>query len=270
MFFSTNVTKAIINKAKESYSFHSNEIGESLSLPRCGITKLDGIEKYPHITTLWLCDNKIKDITLLRSLPRLESLWIEDNAIQDFTPIIEIAKTRPISVWAKGNPISQESLDKLATATYLTMWYTGGAIEPKTPFVRELSGCLDVVTENTITVKKAIERESASYSRVFQSYEIDDMLSLDGLEIESLNGIEDYPYLETVHLSRNNIKNVELLSNLKELEAIWIEDNNITDFTPFIKMSERKHLCVWAHGNPVSAESRALCEQAPQLSIWFD
>lgn len=47
------------------------------------ITSLDGIEKFKNLTTLWLSNNKISDITPLKDLTNLTWLYLNHNQIQN-------------------------------------------------------------------------------------------------------------------------------------------------------------------------------------------
>ena len=80
------------------------------------ITSLDGIEKFKNLTTLWLSNNQISDITPLKDLTNLTWLYLDSNNISDLTRLA--ALTNLETLWLSSNQISD--LTRLAGLTNLT------------------------------------------------------------------------------------------------------------------------------------------------------
>ncbi|MFL0252195.1 leucine-rich repeat domain-containing protein [Clostridium neuense] len=112
----------------------------------------------------------------------------------------------------------------------------------------------DVVTFKDINLEKAVRNTIGKPNGTIYKKDVDKMtyLYVNGDNIVSLDGIEEFTSLEDIGLKKNQITNIAPLQNLHNLKEIDIGDNPIKDVSALAKLSNLRLLDI--ENEPVDVE----------------
>jgi internalin A len=84
---------------------HDTDLAGLVFLPaiKRGIANLEGIQHCVDLTTLWLSNNQIRDISALSELTNLRTLWLSNNQIRDISALSGL--TNLTTLWLFNNQI---------------------------------------------------------------------------------------------------------------------------------------------------------------------
>lgn len=213
-----------------------------LELNNNNITNIKGIEKFSQLTELNISNNNITDISGISKLGNLSILEVYGNTIADITPISKLINLRVLNL-AKNkledniddseNIVTQkvrgltnlveldmshnylrytEGLDKLTNLTTLNLYDNA---------IQDLSGLNNLV--NLVTLKLGENNEQGARK-------------IDNIDI--LNSLVNLKYLD---FSENNVQEIiENITNLKNLEVLNLEKNQLTDISKLGKLTNLK------------------------------
>ena len=166
------------------------DLVSTLVVSGIGITDLEGLQYASNIIHLDLSNNNITDVTSLRPLTKLTNLYLKGNPIVDYSPLAAIYNHLKLR-----------------------------------DFIMELIGIYD------INVEIAIRAESGKFNG---DLTLEDMqavteLNLENKDISDLQGIQYLTNIKKLYLRGNNIKSIEPLKNLTDLEVLALNNNKIED-----------------------------------------
>ena len=249
----------------ESYTFYMNDMtGDStygdladltllasmpnlteLWLCRQRITDLSPLEGLP-ITTLVLCDNSIEDLSPLSSLTGLSTLWLGGNTPSDLTPLAGLTRLRDLNldgVDDSGQLTPLDSLTPLADLPLVRLslgWRTVSdgdwSVLGTLPLLEELS--LWGPPEEAVAA--LVERDQLPILNV-GLLPCEDLSILAGCPVvdlrlhtgqNSLEGAGDLPRLRNLGLFSSNVTDLSPLAEADLLETFCFNGPAIPDFSP--------------------------------------
>ena len=242
---------------------------QSLNLAGNGITDITPWTGLTNLVSLDLSSNNISDVSSLANLTKLQNLNLRYNSISDISPLSTLTALQSLDV--SYNSVSNTSpLTGLATLRNLNLSSNNiNDITPLTTLVDlqtlDLSrnSISDVSTMNKMTGLVEVHFGYNNISTVslaglpnlttleFYDNRITTFsisggipnlqnlnLSLNYITEFTLGGVAaDYPSLNTVTLSYNNIKNISDLQKLTKLRYLQLDNNNVEDVSPLSTMT---------------------------------
>lgn len=193
----------------------------SLDLSFNSIKKIEGLNELINLTDLFLVHNKLSILSGFDSLQSLKQLELGSNRLRRI-----------------------DGLDRLNQLTHL--W----------------------LGRNKIT---AIEGLNSLIHLQVLSLPSNRLISLEGMQIPSLKGLKELhlshnriadlsPIKALIHLivldlSSNIVEQVDSLSEMKELEELWLGNNQLNDWNClFVCQNMMKLNCIYLEGNPIAKQ----------------
>ncbi|WP_439022838.1 NEAT domain-containing leucine-rich repeat protein [Bacillus thuringiensis] len=211
----TPITKEELLQVKDLF-LNTNEILDysalkympnlkSLTVANAKITDTSFFTNLKKLKHLALRANEIVDVTPLIKMDNLDSLDLSNNKITNVAPLVEMKNVK--SLYLSGNQIEDvAALAKMEQLDYLNL------------------------ANNKITnVAPLSALKNVTY------------LTLAGNQIEDIKPLYALPLKDLV-LTRNKIKDLSGIEQMKQLEELWIGKNEIKDVTPLSKMTQLKVL----------------------------
>lgn len=215
-----------------------------LYLCRQKITDLSPLESLP-LTTLALCENQAAGLSPLAGLTELETLYLGGNPAMDYSPLASLGKLRLLNLDGTLSGVTvPESLDFLDSL--LLRELSLGRVWPRdgdwSPLERQEgleTLCLWDPPETALTAANTLSR-----LRVLKIGDLarPDLTALSGLGrlevlniysgLERLNGIEAMPSLLTLAVGRSSVSDLTPLLELKKLDYLLLTDLPVEDFSP--------------------------------------
>ncbi|HBM3463158.1 TPA: leucine-rich repeat domain-containing protein, partial [Listeria innocua] len=98
------VMKGFLRKTDVTDSVTQEDLNKVTILggPNIGIESIEGIQYLPNLTTIYLYNNKITDISLLANSTKLEILNLTGNQIKDFSAIANLTKLHTLELTDTG------------------------------------------------------------------------------------------------------------------------------------------------------------------------
>ena len=298
----------------------SSEVTD-LDLSDMGIRDISALSNCQYLIRLNLSGNEVSDLSPLMNLPYLQWLDISFNAVSDLRPLMgidtlsflnaagnDINSTSALTMmnglstlYLDQNPIqSFAGLRKLKTLSTLGLSDTG-LDDVGLSYLKGLSMLTSLNIEDNPALSGEAVDELKTYliaCRIQHSelgYVVDlggqavlsdsAMLSLPGMQISDISGIQKLSSLEVVDLSSNLISNIyplELsnsrfsitslslrdnliqdltpISTLTRIETLDLSNNDISSVLPLMSLSSLRTLILT--GNPLSSEEIALLRSA--------
>ena len=94
---------------------------ESVSLFRCGVQSLDGVERLTSLKELWVRDNEISDIGPVSELTGLVNFSCAGNPVSDYSPVSKLTDLEELQIGDNG--FSYTDIGALSGLTKLTSLY---------------------------------------------------------------------------------------------------------------------------------------------------
>ncbi|WP_226545697.1 NEAT domain-containing leucine-rich repeat protein [Bacillus thuringiensis] len=211
----TPITKEELLQVKDLF-LNTNEILDysalkympnlkSLTVANAKITDPSFFANLKQLNHLALRGNEFSDVTPLVKMDNLESLDLSNNKITNVAPLVEMKNVK--SLYLSGNQIEDvTALSKMEQLDYLNL--ANNKIKNVAP--------LSVLKNVTY-------------------------LTLAGNQIEDIKPLYSLPLKDLV-LTRNKVKDLSGIEQMKQLEELWIGKNEIKDVTPLSKMTQLKQL----------------------------
>ena len=230
-----------------------------------GITDISLLSKMPNLKEIFLCDQKITDISPLKGLP-IEKLYLSGNQISDFSVIETLEQLNVLFI--VDNPVSiLPDLSKLKQFVRLNL---SGNIYENLDFLKESTvGSLDIrhiyVKSDDFSVLRSManlsdlrtaENQQTFYAELpklnqltelglwgYRGNDLSIIKSLSKLErlytsgraLESLSGIESASNLRQLHIDGTVITDISNIEELKLITYFKICGNDINDYTPLFR-----------------------------------
>ncbi|MDJ1473988.1 NEAT domain-containing leucine-rich repeat protein [Bacillus sp. LS15-K4] len=211
----TPITKEELLQVKDLF-LNTNEILDysalkympnlkSLTVANAKITDPSFFANLKQLNHLALRGNEFSDVTPLVKMDNLESLDLSNNKITNVAPLVEMKNIK--SLYLSGNQIEDvTALSKMEQLDYLNL--ANNKIKNVAP--------LSVLKNVTY-------------------------LTLAGNQIEDIKPLYSLPLKDLV-LTRNKVKDLSGIEQMKQLEELWIGKNEIKDVTPLSKMTQLKQI----------------------------
>lgn len=160
-----------------------------------------------ELRKLVLTECRVDNLSSLRSLTNLRELYLSDlSGFEDLSFVSDMSQL--ISLTAKGSSIQCiPDLSRLSSLTRLIL---------KDCAITDISALAGMTTLLELDLRRN--------------------------QITSLQGLQGLIHLDHLYLSENNFTNIEVLSTLDSVIWLEIEDIEITDFSPLLKMDALKYL----------------------------
>ncbi len=166
---------------------------ESVSLFRCGVQRLDGVERLTSLKGLWVRDNEITDIGPVSDLTSLVNFSCAGNPVSDYSPVRKLTNLEELQIGDNG--CAYTDIDALSGLTNLTSLYA--------PWC----GIEDVSALENLT--------ELEYLNLFHN------------RIADIGALEHLAKLHYLELGLNQVTDIAPLYGLNDLTDISLRDNEI-------------------------------------------
>lgn len=209
---------------------HSSSL-TSLSACSTGITNLKAFD-FPNLTFLDLYNNKISDISTLKSFSELTALNLSKNSVSDISALSSLEKLTVLYI-NDNALVSVSSLAGLVNIEELSLSgnHLGfvGDISSLSPLSKLTKLKILNVSDNRLTSLKGIE-DALNLSEI----------NAKNNALTDINALENCTQLTKVNLSDNKIKSFKLLEKSNEtLEIVYIDSNPISADISFVSGAEK-------------------------------
>ncbi|EPT8859738.1 leucine-rich repeat domain-containing protein [Listeria innocua] len=220
-----DVMKGFLNKQNVTDTVTQEDLNKVTILGGAGqdIESIEGIQYLPNLTTIYLYNNKITDISLLADFTQLEILDISGNKINDFNPIANLTKLRTLGL--SGTDVSDITF--IANLTELTdIGLSRNHITDISPLANLTKVKTLYLSDNKITNLTALKNMKDL-----------NFLNAGENEINDITGLADLTNIHSISLSQNKITDLNSLANLNNLRTLNLHHNEITDLTPLANLN---------------------------------
>lgn len=229
------------------------------------ITDISVLSKMTNLREVYLCDQRITDISPLEGLP-IESLYLSGNQITDFSVIESLKQLKVLFI--VDNPVSiLPDLSKIKQFVRINM---GGNIYNDLDFLKKSTlGSIDISNIHVkngdfsvlhqmtnLTDLRTAENQPQLYQEIpklkhlthlalwgygkndlsiIKSFPQLEDLCVSGNAVKSLAGIEAAANLRVLRIDGSAVTDISELEQLKALADIKIAECNISDYTPLFK-----------------------------------
>ena len=210
------------------------------------------------LSTLWLSNNSISDLSPLEDLTALTYLELYNNSISDLFPLKNL--TTLTSLHLSGNSISDISLlEDLTSLTNLSLGYNSISDITKLKDLTSLTSLslgansisdISVLEELTSLTRLDLFDNSISDISILEDLTSLTQLHLRGNSISDISALEDLTSLTNLRLGRNAISDISALEDLTSLTLLELFDNSISDISALEDLTSLTD--VWLRDNPIS------------------
>ncbi|MGP4948957.1 MULTISPECIES: NEAT domain-containing leucine-rich repeat protein [Bacillus] len=211
----TPITKEELLQVKDLF-LNTNEILDYSAL------------KYmPNLKSLTVANAKIKDPSFFTSLKQLKHLALRGNEFSDVTPLVKMDNLDSLDL--SNNKITNVA-PLIEMKNVKSLYLSGNQIEDVTALAKmEQLDYLNLANNKITNVAPLSALKNVTY------------LTLAGNQIEDIKPLYSLPLKDLV-LTRNKVKDLSGIEQMKQLEELWIGKNEIKDVTPLSKMTQLKQL----------------------------
>ncbi len=211
----TPITKEELLQVKDLF-LNTNEILDYSAL------------KYmPNLKSLTVANAKIKDPSFFTSLKQLKHLALRGNEFSDVTPLVKMDHLDSLDL--SNNKITNVA-PLIEMKNVKSLYLSGNQIEDVTALAKmEQLDYLNLANNKITNVAPLSALKNVTY------------LTLAGNQIEDIKPLYSLPLKDLV-LTRNKVKDLSGIEQMKQLEELWIGKNEIKDVTPLSKMTQLKQL----------------------------
>lgn len=210
-----------------------------------GITDLSVLTNLPNLKEVFLCNQKISDISPLQELP-IEGLYVCGNQIKDFSPVEKMQELS--TLYLVDNPVGK--MPQLSGCTKLTRLALCGNDYETLDFLQGSSVCnlyaMGIYVEDESfgvlsTMQSLTELYTGSEQKQF--YEI--LPELTELRTLSLWGgnfgtdltiVSKLVNLQNLFVNDEFVTSLSGIENLQRLEVFCMDGTNATDISPLTKL----------------------------------
>lgn len=211
----TPITKEELLQVKDLF-LNTNEILDYSAL------------KYmPNLKSLTVANAKIKDPSFFANLKQLNHLALRGNEFSDVTPLVKMDNLESLDL--SNNKITNVA-PLIEMKNVKSLYLSGNQIEDVTALAKmEQLDYLNLANNKITNVAPLSALKNVTY------------LTLAGNQIEDIKPLYSLPLTDLV-LTRNKVKDLFGIEQMKQLEELWIGKNEIKDVTPLSKMTQLKQL----------------------------
>lgn len=211
----TPITKEELLQVKDLF-LNTNEILDYSAL------------KYmPNLKSLTVANAKIKDPSFFTTLKQLKHLALRGNEFSDVTPLVKMDNLDSLDL--SNNKITNVA-PLIEMKNVKSLYLSGNQIEDVTALAKmEQLDYLNLANNKITNVAPLSALKNVTY------------LTLAGNQIEDIKPLYSLPLKDLV-LTRNKVKDLSGIEQMKQLEELWIGKNEIKDVTPLSKMTQLKQL----------------------------
>ena len=215
-----------------------------------GIVNLTGLEYAKNLSTLWLNNNQISDVSPLQNLTSLLKIELYGNQISDVSPLQNLTSLLHLNLG--GNQISDvSSLQNLTSLQYLRL--DGNQISDVNP-LQNLKALTSLnLYSNQISNINPLQNLTSLQELVLTLNQISDISPLQNLtslkklqlfhnQISDINSLQNLKALQELVLSANQISNISPLQNLTSLQYLSLDENQISDISPLQNLTSLQDL----------------------------
>jgi len=219
-----------------------------LSLDDNEITDIAPLADLSNIRILSLGDNQITDISPLASLASLNELHLDGNQISDVSPLASLDDL--VSVWLHGNGLGDVSpLASLSSLAILVLG-PGDVADTSLPTFVADTAILLAVSFPDENLEAAIREVLTKPDGPVYIHELEGLtsLSLSGMELANLAGLEYCTALKQLYLDNNEISDISPLASLVNLTDLRLNNNplsNTSMYTNIRELEERGVTVQW-------------------------
>ncbi len=203
-----------------------------LSLRDNRVTDIAPLAGLSNLSILSLGDNQITNIAPLARLSNLNELYVDDNEIRDVSPLASLDNL--VSVWLQGNePRDVSPLASLKNLATLVL-DAGDAEDASQLTLLADTAILLAVSFPDANLEAAVREAIAKPEGPVYAHEVEALtaLSLSGLDVVDLTGLEYCTNLKRLELHDNEISDISSLASLTSLTRLYLHDNEIIDISP--------------------------------------
>ncbi|MDQ0092074.1 Leucine-rich repeat (LRR) protein [Paenibacillus anaericanus] len=229
---------------------------EFLQLDNNKIEDISVLGKLTNIKYLYLADNQIKHIDALSQLSQLLDLRLSNNQIEDITPLTSLTGLRT----AELNKNRITDIGALSNLKNLyTLYLSGNLITDFTPtaaYYNNLSNkdfsLEDLNEEENIVIsfpdpyfEQAVRtkiQKLVGEIRVRDVNGITELSLTSNYNLSNLEGIQYFTDLKSLYIWRTGVKDITRLEQLKKIEFLQLDNNQIEDISVLGKLTNIKHL----------------------------
>ncbi|MEI5913475.1 NEAT domain-containing leucine-rich repeat protein [Bacillus albus] len=211
----TPITKEELLQVKDLF-LNTNEILDYSAL------------KYmPNLKSLTVFNAKIKDPSFFANLKQLNHLALSRNEIVDVTPFVKMDNLESLDL--SNNKITNVA-PLVEMKNVKSLYLAGNKIEDVTALAKmEQLDYLNLANNKITNIAPLSALKNVTY------------LTLAGNQIEDIKPLYSLPLKDLV-LTRNKVKDLSGIDQMKQLNELWIGKNQIEDVTPLVKMTHLKVL----------------------------
>ncbi len=181
----------------------------------------------PNLKSLTVANAKIKDPSFFTSLKQLKHLALRGNEFSDVTPLVKMDNLDSLDL--SNNKITNVA-PLIEMKNVKSLYLSGNQIEDVTALAKmEQLDYLNLANNKITNVAPLSALKNVTY------------LTLAGNQIEDIKPLYSLPLKDLV-LTRNKVKDLSGIEQMKQLEELWIGKNEIKDVTPLSKMTQLKQL----------------------------
>lgn len=225
------VNKKVFNRKDVNTPITKEELLQvkELFLNTSEIQDYSGLKYMPNLEFLTVANAKIKDPSFFANLKQVKKLALRSNEIEDVTPLIKMDHLDYLDL-SKNKIANVAPLAEMKNIK--SLFLANNQIEDITPLGKmEQLDYLNVANNKVSNVAPLSQLKNLTN------------LSLAGNEIENIKPLYTLP-LQDLTLTRNKVKDLSGIEQMKQLEELWVGKNEITDVTPLSKMTQLKVLNV--------------------------
>lgn len=203
----------------------------TLRIVNKGIRQLDGLNYAENITTLFLTSNEISDFSVLQSLKKLKLLYIDKNKLEAIPNMSDFESLSNLNV--RFNNITKLPDD--FNSEKLTVLNLGENLLVDISSIGKAKNLTTLsLRANPITYDNL--QPIASLEKLLH-------LNLDKLNLVDLSQvfplIYDYEKITILDINENQISDLSLISNFKQLQYFQAANNGISQLDPFFQAPEK-------------------------------
>lgn len=222
----------------------------NLHLGNNKIKDVSDIDKFPQLATLDLCDNQVVNITPLQHLPSLQVLVLRNNHIKELQ-LLSGGFTELHTLYISNNKLKKLSIKGLPRLKEISATSADTEI---TELVIEALPCITVLEFNGLKIQKAyfgnlphlqkLNLENNVLTQLgLQNLTALSELKLDNNQLKSIDVLGKVENLEKVDLTRNNhFDDIDFLAIQKDLQVLMLAITKVGDITFVENLSKLKFL----------------------------
>lgn len=234
---------------------HSNDLHQLQYLPKLsnlfaigdGITDVSKLSGLSNLAILYLSNNNISDVSGLSGLSNLANLELTNNKVSDLRGLSGLSSLQ--SLYLSHNKVS--SLDGLSGLSKLQILDLSdnqisdlsGLASPRTAPLTNLKGLYlddnEIDDVSPLSQLQALDTLRLKHNKIPSIDKLASLhamysLSLDDNTIGDISVINhtNFPYLNMLGLSSNDVSDISSLRGMTSLSKLWLHHNNVSDISP--------------------------------------